>query len=451
MPSKQPILPLIKKHKQIFYDPSGNRWKLSIFAAFIIITLIVVILSIGVPSGINIASIQEKASKSKFEPTKPLSLTYKNTVFFTPNTEKSLISLKENNKSIDNLVLPWLEVKKIDGKILATHVDHPYFNLVNETIEKNNPEINKLLLLSDTQYTQPVYEDRYKGFIFKELINKPELQDDFISSLVEAFKTSNYKGLVIEIQEDSIGKKYDQYKQFLQKISTALAEKKLSLDTKVNIYDDIKIIEIDKQFSKTVILEGYQESVFNKNPAAAVNPNSYQSKFKIQPVQTNLDQLSKIVSIFPEINYSLVLPTQSVDIFLYNNTPGWHGQLTFGEVGEIVEKYKPDIKYNGIDGLSSLEYTDQNNQSHRVIINDSTTVYNHIYNLKPLNKQPISIDFENLGYEEPSSWQVIQAENITASQEVLKSKLQFDTEVSLSGSGVINKLKKNPEYGTRDI
>jgi peptidoglycan-N-acetylglucosamine deacetylase len=451
MSSIKPTTPLLKKHKQIFYDPSGNRWKLSIFVAGMLTVLISVILAIGVPSGITIASIQDQASRNKTQETKSPNQIKKNTVFFTTNTEKSLISLKENSKSINNLVLPWIDVKKTEGKILASHIKHPYFDLVNETIEKNNPDINKLLLLSDIQYTQPIYENRYNGNIFRELINNPETQGEFLNSLTESLKVDNYKGLVIEIQEDSIGKKYSEYQGFLKKISNILVEKKLSLDAKVNIFDDIKIIESNKQFANTVILESYQESIFTKNPAAAVNPNSYQSKFKIQPIQTNFEQLNKVLSMFPEIKYSIALPTQSVDIFLYNNNPGWHGQLTYGEVGEIIEKYKPEINYDSANGLSSFEYTDKNYQDHRIIINDATTVYNSVYNLKSLSKQPATIDFENIGYEEPTIWQLSQSQSNTESQEILKTKLQFDTEVKVEGLGVINKLKKNPEYGTREI
>jgi peptidoglycan-N-acetylglucosamine deacetylase len=451
MPLSKPILPLLTKHKQIFYDPSGKRWRLSIFTASIVIILISTILAIGIPSGISIASIQDQASKTQTQATDSQNIIKKNTVFFTPNTENSLLSLKENNKNINKLVLPWIGVSKSEGKILANHIEHPYFGLVNETIEKSNPDINKILLLSDIQYTQPIYENRYQGNIFKELINTPELQDSFVNSLIETFKASDYKGLMVEIQEDSINKKYDKYEDFLKKIFTALTDKKLGLDVKVNIFDDIKLIEIDKKFVSTVILESYQESVFNKNPAAAVDPNSYQNNFKIQPLQTNFEQLNKVLSTFPEMKYSIALPTQSVDLFLYNNTPGWHGQLTFGEVGEIIEKYKPEIKYDSVSGFSGFEYTDNDNQDHKIIVNDTTTIYNHIYNLKALNKQPTSIDFENIGYEEPSSWQLIQTQNNISAQEILKNKLQFDTEVVLTGNGVINKLKKNPEYGTREV
>ena len=451
MSIEKPILPILTKHKQIFYDPSGNRWKLSIFTSSIVVVFIIVVLAVGIPSGIAIASIQDQGTKNKTQLNKKTDLNQKNTVFFTPNTEKSLISLKENSKNIGNLVLPWLEVKKNNSKIVTNYLDHPYSKLVDETIAKINPDINKLLLLSDTEYIKPVYENRYNGIIFKELINKPELHDDFITSLNLTFKTGNYKGLVLEIQEDTIGKKYDQYKQFLNKLSINFADKKLGMDIKVNIFDDIKIIEISKQFSNTIILESYQESLFNKNPAAAIDPYSYQNIVKIQPIQTNFEQLNKVLAAFPDIKYSITIPTQSVDLYLYNGTPGWHGQLSFGEVGEIIKKYNPEVKYNSSNGLSSFEYLDDKNQLHRIIINDSTTVYNLVYNLRSLGKQPVSINLENIGYEEPSTWEIMNSRDNVANQVVLKNKLQFNTEIEVVGSGVINKLKKNLEYGTRDV
>ena len=447
----KPILPTLTKHKQIFYDPSGNRWKLSIFASSVITMLVVVILAVGIPSGIAIASIQDQGTKSKTQPILKPATNIKNTAFFTTNTEKSFISLKENSKNINNLVLPWLEIKKIDGKIKTNLLDHPYSKLVDEVIEKSNHDINKLLLLSDTDYIKPLYENRYNGNVLKELINKPELQNDFITSLNQAFKTGNYKGLIVEIQEDTIGKKYDQYQQFLNKLSINLLDKNLVMDTKVNIFDDPKIIEIDKKFSNTVILESYQELVFNKNPAAAVDPNSYQSKANLQPIQTDFEQLNKVLSAFPDIKYSIAIPTQSIDLYLYNDVPGWHGQLSFGEVGEIIKKYNPEIKYSSLSGLSSFQYKDDKNQEHKVLVNDATTTYNLLYNSKSLYKQPVSIDLENIGYEEPSTWQIIQSNDNTANKEVLKNKLQFETEIDVIGAGVINVLKKNPDYGTREI
>jgi peptidoglycan-N-acetylglucosamine deacetylase len=451
MSTLNPTLKIPVKHKQIFYDPSGNRWKLSILISSFVTVLAAIILIIGIPSGITIASIQDQGSKSKNESTVQLNTSKKNTAFFTTNTEKSLLSLKENSKNIKNLVLPWIEIKKSESKITVSHVQHPYFNLVNETIEKNNPEINKLLLLSDIAYAKPVYEDRYNGGTFQELIAKPELQDHFVTSLLETLKVGNYKGLVVEIQEESIGKRYEQYQQFLKKIFTALTEKKLSLEIKANVFDDIKLLEIDKQFASELILEMYQKAIFNKNPAASIDPNSFQSKTTIQPLQSNYEQLGKVTTALPELTYSVALPTQSVDVFLSNKTPGWHGQLTFDEVGQIIEKYKPDVKYDFASGFSTFEYTDNTNQDHRIIVNDATTVYNSIYNFNTLNQQPVSVNLENIGYEEPTIWLMIQAQNITTSQDILLNKLQFNIEVKAIGSGVINRLNKNPEFGTRQI
>ena len=445
----KPILSTVKKHKQIFYDPSGNRWKLSVLVSLVVLLAVVAILVVGIPSGMAIASIQDQVSKT--QRVKLLNKTKKTTVFFTTNTEKSLISLKENAKDIDKIVLPWLLVIKADGKILAQKIDHPYSLTVDEIIQKNNPSITKTLLLSDINYTQPVYENRYNGSVFRQLIDNQDLQDEFVSSLVGKLKDCSCKGVVIELGQDTVNKKYEQYGRFLKKIYKSLQSNKLSLDAKVNIYDDAKTVKIGRENTDSLILEGYQESFFSKNPATAVDPDSYQNKSKLQPLQTNFEQLGKLLNAFPGVKYSLALPTQSVDLFLYNGNPSWHGQITFGEVGEIIEKYKPSIIYNSITGLSSFEYTDQKGQTHRIVINDSTTYYNQLYNINNLSNQPTNIAVENIGYEEPSTWDLLQSSDLETGKDLIKNKLQFDTKVDIVGSGVINKLKQNPQYGSRDI
>lgn len=451
MPTIKTPPPRLKKHKQIFYDPTGNRWRLSIFISSLFIIIIGIILAIGIPSGITIASIQDQGTKPKVTNTKTINLNKKSTVFYTPNTEKSIISLKENNKDIENLVLPWLEVKKVENKILVNRIETTETKLVDEVVEKNNPNINKLLLLSDNNYTKPSYENRYNGDTFKDLIDKKELQEDFINSLNLATNTNNYKGIIIEIQDKTIDKKYEEYKKFLQKISINLSNKNLAINLKLNIFDDLKLIEISKQFSNTVILESYQEPIFNKNPATVVDSNYYQPKINFLPIQTSFEQLNKVLSAFPDIKYSIALPTQSVDIYLVNNKPSWQSQISFAEVGDIIQKYNPDIKYNSLEGVSSFEYKDEKDQQHQIIINDAIAVYNFLYNLNLLSKPPISIDLENIGFEDPTTWQITQSKNNQDSQEILRNKLLFSTEIETTGAGVISQLKKNPKFGKREI
>lgn len=429
-------------HKTVFLDPSGRRWKTALAALSLLIFLLSGIVYLIAENLSTYAQIRSSLNGNSYNVLIDRRRQTKEEVFgvYTNNRFESYVSLRENLDNLDTVFFNLLTFARgNDSSLTTVFSNNPNTEEALQYVNSYSPKLKKILTLSDINYDKGEWEPRDTSALLHDLLDQPESFSKFADEVVVQVKRNNFQGLAFDIREKGLPpEKIKIYENLLATIRTKANTEKIPVYSFLPLRNSDVFFNIHSRNSDITVISFYNKPGFDPTP--------------ITSTDENISLLYSIIRNNPDLNYYLLMPSLSQEYLISKGETVWRNALTMSDVGEIIKKYSLNINTDDTSLSSYIEYTDENNMKHKIYLADSVTLFNQLSQLTAnLSKQPMALGIEQMGYEEPNSWKILNSPTQQERLQYITTEFAFDTFVDKTGRGEMYRILNPLQYGTRQI
>ncbi|NJL97186.1 hypothetical protein HC864_05280 [Candidatus Gracilibacteria bacterium] len=422
-------------NQQVFYDPTGKRWRLSLSLGLFIGIILLTLISLTINNVFRIYSINSTIRALTYDSQRSKNIQRDIITNYT-YTYEEYVSFKEQSDIIDQVFFNSARPELQDGQINLITKSGEEFERIHKFINDNTPSINSNLQISDINYDKKYYEFRDNSYTLTTLINNQKYHSNFIKQIKKHILDQNYSGVSLSFREITFADidKNSLY-SFIEELDSVLPQSRINLS-----------IPTEADISKV-------KQVISKVDSLTIQINPIKNSFAQTKDLNQIDQnVQKLLKEFSNLPVSLMISSDNA-IFTYQNNELISNQpISYSQIGDLISKngLKISSDENQPQKPNYLEYS-QDGYDFKIVLTDSVYHYNTLHLLdKSLGENVTAIGYSDLGFEDPLSWDIINTNDINVRQEIIQ-KLKFNTFIDKKGIGDIVTPSADPVFGERKI
>ena len=444
----------------VFYSKSQRRWRYSkrtiiAVVVFLVATFSVTTGSIIVGSALPQISLQSPDVTYRESPSIPKSSS-SNTVasplsqttniptqianttrsnskmlgFYVNWDDNSLVSLKQNIGSLDELVPEWLHLSDQTGAILVD--DQTQQDKTIEFIKKTRPDLRIVPLINN--YSSDLQDWDVKSIT--AMLASPTARTQTIANILDYVQKNNFSGISIDFESIPTASQPNLL-LFMQELYGKFQPLKLEVSQNIPLLDnDFKASELGK-YSDFLILMAYDEnSVYSETAGPVASQNWFKSG------------LSQRFSELPANKYVVALGGYGYD-WLDGQMSG--KDLTFQDAVTIAKKANASVVLDAQSLNPTFDYVDENNNLHHIWFLDGVTTFDEMATVEKLG-DAYGYALWRLGSEDPSIWKaIISRNNLDEAAAQLLQNVDYGYDIIYKNQGEILRITGTPHTGKREL
>jgi peptidoglycan-N-acetylglucosamine deacetylase len=426
---------LTVESKQVFYDPSGKRFKISLTLGIFIGVIVSLLIGLTANSLFKIYSISSSIQGLSYD-SRSVKNTKQDIVTDYSYTYEEFREFKENYDQIDEVYFNAVKPVLTENKIILKSTSGEEYDRINTFIKTTKPSIKKTLQLTDIDIDKQFYEYRDNSFTVSTLINNNSYQDSFLEELSDYYSRENYSGFSLNLRDVTLNDtKEGSLKSFLKKIDTNLPSGTpiyLSINSSIN---KDKIISISDDFDRLIITVNPLQRVGGKTLTVK------ELRFEVENLLSSFPDKPKHLMI---VNSNLLTVKEEENII--SSQP-----VSYTTIGKSIQEknltFKKDL--NQSDSLEYLEYV-SDNLTYKLTLTDSVYIYNVLRGFENVTDNFSAIGVSDLALGDPLSISILNNQDRSKQKEIL-SGLKFDSLVKTSGDGDVIIPTANAILGAREV
>ncbi|MDR3559034.1 MAG: glycosyl hydrolase family 18 protein, partial [Candidatus Pacebacteria bacterium] len=390
--------------------------------------------SLGAP-GLQIPFMQNALLVGQaMDPVDPTTTKPKTLAYFVNWDDNSLVSLKQNLGSIDQLVPEWLNLSDNQGTV--TPYNQSYQSDVWGYIQANRPSLRITPLIDNFNNQTQAFD----GGRLSAMLENPALRTKTADSLLTYVQQNKFAGISIDFENVSNQDQPDLV-LFMQELYQKFHPLGLEVTMNVPLDDSSFNYKALSQNADYLILMAYDEhDVYDTGPG----PIASQPWFE-----------AEIANRFSEVSakkFIISLGNYGYDWSGDNPAPSGSGiDLTFEQAIQEAKKANAAVNLDSQSLNPTFDYTDANNILHHVWFLDGVSVYDQMVAAER-SGAPAGFALWRLGAEDPTVWNdFINDKNLDASAAQALSNMQYGYDISYQGQGEILRVTETPQGGWRQI
>ncbi len=350
--------------------------------------------------------------------------------FYVNWDDNSLVSLKQNINSLDELVPEWLHLSDQSGAILID--DQAQQDKTLEFIKRTKADLRIVPLINN--YSSSLQDWDAKSLV--AMLSDSNARTQNINNISDYVQKNNFSGISIDFENLPAASQANLI-LYMQELYGKFQPLNLEVSQNIPLSDgDFKASELGK-YSDFLILMAYDEnSVYSDQAGPVASQNWFRSS------------LEKRFSELPANKYVVALGGYGydwIDAQLSGST------LTFQDAMNIAQKANATVALDPQSLNPTFDYVDENGKTHHVWFLDGVTTFDEMISGEKVGG-PLGYALWRLGSEDPSLWKVIaNRNNLNQASAQLLTDFDYGYDVIYKNQGEVLKVTGTPHAGKREL